>query len=84
VFLRDPVMNFYDTLAKAVLATSSDAIIAADKEGIIRGPRVPGQRASGPLAFFQPSRPPSMWQAAVRPASCAACTAMAERSPKAQ
>jgi nitric oxide dioxygenase len=29
-------MSFYDTLAKAVLATSSDAIIAADKEGIIR------------------------------------------------
>ena len=29
-------MTFSDTLAKAVLSTSSDAIIAADKEGIIR------------------------------------------------
>jgi PAS domain S-box-containing protein len=29
-------MSFSDTLATAVLATSSDAIIAADKEGIIR------------------------------------------------
>ena len=29
-------MSFYDILAKAVLSTSSDAIIAADKEGIIR------------------------------------------------
>ena len=36
VFLRDPVVSFSDTLAKAVLSTSSDAIIAADKEGIIR------------------------------------------------
>ena len=30
------VVNFSDTIAKAVLSTSSDAIIAADKEGIIR------------------------------------------------
>ena len=29
-------MSFSDILAKAVLSTSSDAIIAADKEGIIR------------------------------------------------
>jgi PAS domain S-box-containing protein len=29
-------MSFSDTLAKAVLSTSSDAVIAADKEGIIR------------------------------------------------
>ena len=29
-------MSLYDILAKAVLSTSSDAIIAADKEGIIR------------------------------------------------
>ena len=29
-------MSFSDTLAKAVLSTSSDAIIAADREGIIR------------------------------------------------
>src|SRR4029453_2156453 len=42
------------------------------------------KRASGPLAFFQASSPPPMWHAVVRPASCAACTAMAERSPKAQ
>jgi hypothetical protein len=54
------------------------------KYGPRRGPRVLGQGASGPLAFFHASMPPSIWQAAVRPASCAACTAMAERSPKAQ
>ena len=42
------------------------------------------QRASGPPAFFQASIPPWMWQAAAMPASCAACTAIAERSPKAQ
>ena len=41
-------------------------------------------RASGPLAFFQASMPPWMWHAVSRPASCAACTAIAERSPKAQ
>jgi PAS domain S-box-containing protein len=29
-------MSFSDALATAVLATSSDAIIAADKKGIIR------------------------------------------------
>ena len=29
-------MNFSDTLAEAILSTNSDAIIAADKEGIIR------------------------------------------------
>jgi hypothetical protein len=43
-----------------------------------------GQRASGPAAFFHASMPPLMWQAEVRPASCAACTAIAERSPNAQ
>ena len=36
MFLRGPVVSFSDTLAKAVLSTSSDAIIAADKQGIIR------------------------------------------------
>ena len=34
--------------------------------------------------FFQASMPPSTCSAATSPASCAACTAMAERSPKAQ
>ena len=29
-------MSLYDSLAKAILSTNSDAIIAADKEGIIR------------------------------------------------
>jgi hypothetical protein len=38
-------------------------------------------RASGPSALFQEAMPPSIWQAEVRPASCAACTAIAERSP---
>ena len=41
-------------------------------------------RASGPSAFFQASMPPWIWQAVFSPASCAACTAMADRSPKAQ
>ena len=36
------------------------------------------------LAFFQASMPPWRWQALASPASCAACTAIAERSPKAQ
>ena len=44
----------------------------------------PIQRASGPFTFFQASSPPWIWQAAVIPTSCAAWTAMAERSPKAQ
>ena len=40
---------------------------------------------SGPCARFQASMPPSTCSGAtIRPASCAACTAMAERSPKAQ
>src|SRR5262245_41123 len=43
-----------------------------------------GQRTSRPPAFFQASMPPWMWQAELSPASCAACTAIAERSPKAQ
>ena len=43
--------------------------------------RQPQGRASGPSAFFQAAMPPSMWQADVMPASCAACTAIAERSP---
>src|SRR5262249_8805873 len=42
------------------------------------------ERASGPSAFSQASRPPWMWHAVESPAPCAACTAMAERSPKAQ
>src|SRR5262249_57494842 len=41
-------------------------------------------RVSGPLTFFQASMPPWIWQAVASPASCAACTAMADRSPKAQ
>jgi len=41
-------------------------------------------RTNGPSAFFQASMPPWMWQADAMPASWAACTAIAERSPKAQ
>src|SRR5206468_4205151 len=41
-------------------------------------------RTNGPCAFFHASMPPWMWHAVAMPASCAACTAMAERSPKAQ
>ena len=38
----------------------------------------------GAPAFLQLSMPPLMWQQLVSPASCAACTAIADRSPKAQ
>lgn len=41
-------------------------------------------RVSGPQAFFQASMPPWIWQALVMPESCAAWTAIAERSPNAQ
>jgi hypothetical protein len=37
-----------------------------------------------PACFFQASIPPSIWRAEFRPASRAACTAIAERSPNAQ
>jgi hypothetical protein len=36
---------------------------------------------TGPPDFFQASIPPSIWAALARPASCAALTAIAERSP---
>src|SRR4249920_1736614 len=39
---------------------------------------------TGPPAFFQASMPPSIWAVLARPASLAAFTAIAERSPKAQ
>ena len=42
------------------------------------------QSVTGPEAFFQASIPPWMWHAEDNPASWAACTAIAERSPKAQ
>jgi len=42
------------------------------------------QCSTGPPAFFQAAMPPSIWQAEPMPASCAAVTAIAERSPKAQ
>jgi len=41
-------------------------------------------RTSAPLALRQASMPPWIWHAEAMPASWAACTAMAERSPKAQ
>jgi Peptidase family S58 len=41
-------------------------------------------RSTGPPAAFQAANPPCRWQAEDNPASCAACTAMADRSPKAQ
>ena len=52
--------------------------VCGSVEGYLPGATV------GPPAFFQASMPPSMWQAAAMPAPWAACTAMAERSPKAQ
>jgi hypothetical protein len=41
-------------------------------------------QANGPPDFFQASIPPWMWRAIWMPASCDACTAIAERSPNAQ
>src|SRR5882757_9633171 len=40
--------------------------------------------STGPPAFFQASMPPAICAVWARPASLAAATAMAERSPKAQ
>ncbi len=40
--------------------------------------------ATGPPAFFHASMPPAMCAVLARPASLAAATAIAERSPKAQ
>jgi len=40
--------------------------------------------SSTPPAFFHASIPPPMGRAELSPASCAACTAIAERSPNAQ
>jgi len=42
------------------------------------------QRSQGPPAARQALTPPSIWRAEANPASCAACTAIALRSPKAQ
>ena len=68
---------------------SAMAVQAAQDAGLASACHLQGgidawKKTGGPLAFFHASIPPSIWQAAVRPASCAACTAMAERSPKAQ
>src|SRR6185437_5987339 len=41
-------------------------------------------QCAAPPAFVQAAMPPSMWRAEARPCSWAACTAIAERSPKAQ
>ena len=40
--------------------------------------------ASLPSACFHAAMPPWMWHAVASPTSCAACTAIAERSPNAQ
>ena len=39
---------------------------------------------AAPPALFHAAMPPSRWRAEARPWSCAACTAIADRSPKAQ
>ena len=42
---------------------------------------VGGHASIGPSAFFHAAIPPCKCNAALSPASCAACTAIAERSP---
>jgi hypothetical protein len=52
--------------------------------GLILESKFARYRTNAPLALRQASRPPWIWRAVVNPASCAACTAIAERSPNAQ
>jgi hypothetical protein len=70
--------------------------VASVTPDVLRGARLRLGRAAGdrgdrgitqaslPPAAFQAPMPPWMWQARLMPASCAACTAIAERSPNAQ
>ena len=61
---------------------AADAVRGAgDKDDLLLGFII---GVSGPPAFFQASMPPCRWQAEASRASCAACTAIAERSPNAQ
>jgi len=48
------------------------------------GAALAGHLARGPSTFFHACMPPWIWRAALSPAACAACTAMADRSPKEQ
>src|SRR5207244_8674814 len=56
----------------------------ARKGALLRTRRIVHPVCTGPPAFFQASMPPAMWAVLARPASLAAATAMAERSPNAQ
>ena len=84
------VMNAINDALHAVRRPRHDAADDARgdpdraRQDLSRQPASIAQRASGPLALRQASMPPWMWQAEAMPASCAACTAIAERSPKAQ
>ena len=84
------VMNAINDALHAVRRPRDDAADDAGgdpdraRQDLSRQPASIAQRASGPLALRQASMPPWMWQAEAMPASCAACTAIAERSPKAQ
>ena len=62
---------------------AADAVRRAGDERRPSSSRLAARRAVR-RAFFQASMPPCRWQAEASRASCAACTAMAERSPNAQ
>src|SRR5262249_45887407 len=71
--------------ASGVVDCFAEPVIGPAQEGRTRWlamTNYPG--STGPPAFFQASMPPAICAALARPASLAACTAIAERSPKAQ
>ena len=68
--------RWYDRCASCGAAINFETVVTRQRSG----PCI----SQGPPAFFQAPIPPSIWRADARPASCAACTAMALRSPKAQ
>src|SRR3974390_1160000 len=58
--------------------TSLSVIVAHTFFGFSSGP------STGPPAFFQAPKPPSIWATGMRPMRCAVCAARAERNPPAQ
>ena len=70
--------------APAMPASTPTRAPTSSSSASISNPPINPQCVIGPSAFFHASIPPWMWHAEPRPASCAACTAIAERSPNAQ
>ena len=86
--LHHPRRQGHASSANSPTPRNSPKPIAAEpssRYGLSAGPALlRTEPAPAAAAFFQASMPPWMWQADGDAASCAACTAMAERSPKAQ